>query len=58
MSQFFYNIATRKRKNIDRTTERKRVRKMLPHVAVHRGKTVQTAGSGENELAQFSKNVF
>ena len=32
------NIATRKMKNIDRMTELKKARKMLPRVAVHRGK--------------------
>ena len=38
MNQFFYNIAKRKRKNIDRMTERKRAQKLLPRVAVHLGK--------------------
>ena len=58
MNQFFYNIATRKRKNIDRMTERKKARNMLPRVAGHLGKTVQTARSGKNQQAQFSENVF
>ena len=31
---------------------------MLPRVAVHLGKTVQTACSKENEQAQFSDYVF
>ena len=60
MNQFFYNIAKRKRKNIDRMTEQKKARKMMPCVAVYLGKTVQTARSEEkkNEQAQFSENVF
>ena len=39
-------------------TERKKARNMLPRVAGHLGKTVQTARSGKNEQAQFSENVF
>ena len=39
-------------------TERKKARKMLPRVAVHLGKAVQTARYWENEQAQFSENVF
>ena len=31
---------------------------MLPRVAVHLGKAVQTACSEENEQAKFSENVF
>ena len=58
MNQFFHNIAKRKRKNIDRMTEQKKARKMLPRVAVHLDKTVQTARSEENDRAQFSENVF
>ena len=57
MNQFFYNLATRKRKNTARMTERKKARKMLPRVAVHLCKTIQTARSVENEQAQFSENV-
>ena len=58
MNQFFYNIATRRKKDIDRMTERKKARNMLPRVAGHLGKTFQTARSGKNEQAQFSENVF
>ena len=39
-------------------TERKKARKMLPRVAVHLGKTIQTTRSEENEQAQFSENIF
>ena len=39
-------------------TEQKKARKMLPRVAVHLDKTVQTARSEENDRAQFSENVF
>ena len=39
-------------------TERKKARNMLPRVAGHLGKTVQTAPSGKNEQAQISVNVF
>ena len=58
MNEFLYNVATRKRKNMDRMTERKKARNMLPRVGGHLGKTVQTARSGKNEQAQFSGNVF
>ena len=43
---------------MDRMTEPKKARNMLPRVASHLGKTVQTARSGKNEQAQFSVNVF
>ena len=43
---------------MDRMTEPKKARNMLPRVAGHLGKTVQTARSGKNEQAQFSGNVF
>ena len=38
MNQLFYNMATRKRKDIDRMTKRKKAQKMLPRVAFHIGK--------------------
>ena len=67
MNQFFYNIATRKGKNIDRMTEQKKARKMLPRVAVHLGKAewkftlaklFKLLALRKNEQAQFSENVF
>ena len=46
-------IREEKKKNIlDHTSGRKKARNMLPCVAVHLGKAVQTARSGENERGE------